>query len=218
MLTSAFVVRFTTFRIDPPAVLSYHSAAHPSNPHRSTPASFLELLARDHFAMRMAIVLAVLATAIGAGAGVWLAVESHHNRLVWDHWDVVKRGYLYRSGQLNPKQLEDAINQYGLRTIVSFQIPGEGVQAEREVARKNGVDFLNLPMPGDGFGEEWQFREVLKAVDDPHRRPVLVHCARGTCRTGAAVALYRFERDGWTVADVAEEMRRQTYRVGRLPG
>ena len=73
-------------------------------------------------------------------------------------------------------------------------------------------------MPGDGFGKEWQFREILKAVDDPNRRPVLVHCARGTCRTGAAVALYRFERDGWTVADVAEEMRRQTYREGRIPG
>jgi protein tyrosine phosphatase (PTP) superfamily phosphohydrolase (DUF442 family) len=166
----------------------------------------------------MAIVLAVLATAIGAGAGVWLAVESRHNRLVWDHWDVVKRGYLYRSGQLNPKQLDDAINRYGLRTVVSLQLPGEGVEAEREIARKNGIDFLNLPMPGDGFGQEWQFREFLKAVDDPHRRPVLVHCARGTCRTGAAVAIYRFERDGWTVDDVAREMRRQTYREGWLPG
>jgi protein tyrosine/serine phosphatase len=47
---------------------------------------------------------------------------------------------------------------------------------------------------------------------------VLIHCARGTCRTGAAVALYRFERDGWTVKDVAAEMRRQSYREGWLPG
>ncbi len=65
-------------------------------------------------------------------------------------------------------------------------------------------------MPGDGFGEEAQFRKVLEVVDDPQRRPVLVHCARGTCRTGSAVALYRFERDGWTIQDVAAEMRRQT--------
>jgi hypothetical protein len=59
---------------------------------------------------------------------------------------------------------------------------------------------------------------VLKACDEPERRPVLVHCARGTCRTGAAVALYRFERDGWTVADVQKEMERQAYREGWLPG
>ena len=77
---------------------------------------------------------------------------------------------------------------------------------------------MNLPMPGDGFGEEAQFRKVLEVVDDPQRRPVLVHCARGTCRTGSAVALYRFERDGWTIQDVAAELRRQSYRDGFIPG
>ena len=54
------------------------------------------------------------------------------------------------------------------------------------------------------------------------RRPLAAPGARplrrGTCRTGAAVALYRFERDGWTIDDVAAEMKRQTYRDGWLPG
>ena len=62
------------------------------------------------------------------------------------------------------------------------------------------------------------FAKSSRCMDDPERRPVLVHCARGTCRTGAAVAMYRFERDGWTIDDVAVEMRRQTYRYGWLPG
>jgi protein tyrosine/serine phosphatase len=167
--------------------------------------------------MRTAIVLSALAVAT-AGAGVWLTVETRRNRLVWDHFDVVQRGVLYRSGQLNPDQLRAAIKRYGLRTIVSFQIPGAGVESERAIAREAGIDFMNLPMPGDGFGREEQFREVLKATDDPERRPVLVHCARGTCRTGAAVALYRFERNGWTVDDVSNEMKRQSYREGWLPG
>ena len=117
-----------------------------------------------------------------------------------------------------PDQLAAAVKRYGLRTVVNFQVPSSRVKAERELARKLGVDFMNLPMPGDGFGQEAQFREVLKACDDPSRRPVLVHCARGTCRTGAAVALYRYERDGWTVDDVAAEMERQTYRDGWLTG
>ena len=30
--------------------------------------------------------------------------------------------------------------------------------------------------------------------------------------------MFRFERDGWTIDDVAVEMRRQTYRYGWLPG
>ena len=152
-----------------------------------------------------------------AGGG-WLIVLDRQGRLVWDHWDETKRGILYRSGQLTASQLTEATRRYGIRTVVNLQMPGEELAAERELTRELGVDFVNLPMPGDGFGEEWQFREILKIIDDPERRPVLVHCARGTCRTGAAVAMYRFERDGWTIDDVAVEMRRQTYRYGWLPG
>ncbi len=165
--------------------------------------------------MRYAIVAAVV---LAGGVGAWLVNQSRHNRLVWDHFDVVKHGVLYRSGQLRGEQLTEAIRTYGLRTVVSFQVPGQGVEYERAICRDMGIDFLNLPMPGDGFGREDQFREILKACDDPNRRPVLVHCARGTCRTGSAVALYRYERDGWTVEDVDAEMRRQSYGDGYLPG
>ena len=166
--------------------------------------------------MRRTILMAIVPGM--AAMAIWLTVEIRRNRVVWDHWDVVKPGILYRSGQLSADQLAAAVERYGLKTVVNFQVPSSRVKAERELARKLGVDFMNLPMPGDGFGQEAQFREVLKACDDPARRPVLVHCARGTCRTGAAVALYRYERDGWTVDDVAAEMDRQTYRDGWLTG
>jgi protein tyrosine phosphatase (PTP) superfamily phosphohydrolase (DUF442 family) len=156
-----------------------------------------------------------LLAAVGAG---WLIVLDRQGRLVWDHWDESKRGILYRSGQLTNEQLTQASHRFGIRTVINLQMPGEELEEERALTKRLGVDFVNLPMPGDGFGEEWQFREILKIIDDPERRPVLVHCARGTCRTGAAVAMYRFERDGWTIDDVAVEMRRQTYRYGWLPG
>jgi hypothetical protein len=159
--------------------------------------------------------LILLTLAVPAG---WLIVLDRQGRLVWDHWDEAKRGVLYRSGQLTESQLTAAIKRHGLRTVINLQMPGDELAAERELCARLGVDFVNLPMPGDGFGEEWQFREILKVTDDPQRRPAVVHCARGTCRTGAAVALYRFERDGWTLEDVATEMRRQTYRYGWLPG
>jgi protein-tyrosine phosphatase len=159
--------------------------------------------------------LVPLVAAVVAG---WLVVLDRHGRLVWDHWDEAKRGVLYRSGQLTGEQLTAAVKRHNIQTVINLQLPGEELAAERALCARLGVDFVNLPMPGDGFGEEWQFREILKITDDPERRPVLVHCARGTCRTGAAVAIYRFERDGWMLEDVAIEMRRQTYRYGWLPG
>jgi protein tyrosine phosphatase (PTP) superfamily phosphohydrolase (DUF442 family) len=154
----------------------------------------------------------------GGGAAGWMIVLDRQSRLIWDHWDVVKPGILYRSGQLTGEQLSAAVRRFGIKTVVNFQLPGKEMERERSLARELGIGFVNLPMPGDGFGQEAQFRKVLELVDDPERRPVLVHCARGTCRTGSAVALYRFERDGWTIQDVAAEMRRQTYRDGWIPG
>ena len=166
----------------------------------------------------MRIAMAAALAAVVAGAATWLTIEVKANRLVWDHFDVVTPGVLYRSGQLNPEQLAEAIRTYGLRTIVSFHLPGPDVEAERRLVERLGAEFLHLPMPGDGFGREEQFRNVLKILDDPARRPMLVHCARGTCRTSAIVALYRFERDGWTLEDVSAEMERQVYRDGWLAG
>ena len=165
--------------------------------------------------MRIGIALVVV---VVATVGTWLGIETRRNRLVWDHFDVVKPNILYRSGQLNSDQLTAAIQRYGIKTVVNFQRTSPQVTRERLLARQMGVDFLNLPMTGDGFGHEPQFREVLKACDDPARRPILIHCARGTCRTGAATALYRFERDGWTIDDVSAEMERQSYKDGWLPG
>jgi hypothetical protein len=166
--------------------------------------------------MRKIVLSLILLASVSAGG--WIILLDRQNRLHWDHWDVVKPGILYRSGQLSGSQLTAAVRRYGIRTVINFQLPGKEMEAERVLAAKLGIGFVNLPMPGDGFGEEAQFRKVLEIIDDPERRPALVHCARGTCRTGSAVALYRFERDGWTIPDVAAEMKRQTYRDGFIPG
>ncbi len=153
-----------------------------------------------------------------AGLITWMSILNSQDRLTWDHFDAAKRGLIYRSGQLTAEQLTQAVERYKIRTVVSLHLPGKKVEDERALAKKLRIDFVNLPMPGDGFGEEPQFREFLKIADDPARTPLLVHCARGTCRTGSCVAMYRFERDGWTIEDVADEMRRQTYRDGWIPG
>lgn len=109
---------------------------------------------------------------------VWLITLDRQGQLLWDHWDEVKRGILYRSGQLTREQLTEAVKRYQIRTVINLQWPGEEMKEERALSRQLGVDFVNLPMPGDGLGEEKQFREVLKILDEADRRPALVHCAR----------------------------------------
>jgi protein tyrosine phosphatase (PTP) superfamily phosphohydrolase (DUF442 family) len=166
----------------------------------------------------MAVFVGVTLASLAASWGVWILADRGYRHTRWDHWDVVKPGILYRSGQLSPDELEQAVARFGIRTVVNLRLPTENGTEEKAVARSLGVDYRNYPMPGDGFGLESQFREFLELFDQPERQPVLVHCARGTCRTGAAVAMYRFERDGWTIEDVQREFDRQVYRNGFLAG
>ncbi len=166
----------------------------------------------------MRIVITGVLTLVAGAVATWLTIEIQSNRLVWDHFDVVTPGVLYRSGQLLPEQLAEVIETYQLKTIVNFQLPGDEVEQERQLVESRGLEFLHLPMPGDGFGRESQFREVLEVLQDPSRRPILVHCARGTCRTGSLVALYRMEVQGWTPDDVAAELERQGYHDGWICG
>lgn len=167
--------------------------------------------------MRTWVIATAFCLALMAGS-TWAAIALRRSQIIFDHFDVVVPGVFYRSGDLHPDQLRWVIERYGIKTIVNLQLPTDETEVERRLAANMSVDFLNLPMPGDGFGREEQFRMALAAIEDPRRRPVLVHCARGTCRTGATVALYRFEHDGWTLDDVTAEMVRQTYRDGYLPG
>lgn len=153
-----------------------------------------------------------------AGLGIGLGLTYVSREIIWDRFDTVKPGVLYRSGQLTSEQLREAISTYGIKTIVNFQVQSQNVTEETAIAKETGIAFQNLPMPGDGFGEESQFQALLKIMDDPERLPVLIHCARGTCRTGAGVAVYRFSKDGWAIEDVSAEMERQAYPSGWLTG
>ena len=95
--------------------------------------------------MRIGIALAVLGA---MAASAYLGIETRRNRLVWDHFDVVKPDILYRSGQLNRRlSSPSAVKRYGLRTIVNFQRPGPGVD-ERACAWP-GEAGRRLPQPAD---------------------------------------------------------------------
>src|SRR4051794_37374201 len=162
----------------PPDVHTPRSqAAHPRRQEASLSSRVVRRLNR-HFLEGQNRMSKYFLAAIGSlsiGLITWMAVLNGQDRLTWDHWDVAKRGVIYRSGQLTADQLTQAVERYKLRTVVSLHLPGKRVEDERALAKKLGVDFVNLPMPGDGFGEEPQFREFLKIVDDPARRPVVVH-------------------------------------------
>lgn len=153
---------------------------------------------------RLALALALIPASIaGFYAFDWL-LNAYRAQLLPKNFAAVTPGILYRSGQMRPEHLEQVIAEEGIRTIVCLN-PGDRAE-EAEIARRLGIDYVELPMPGDGRGEATLFHEYLKIVGQPERRPVLVHCAAGAYRTGVAVALYRMVFSGWTAESAMREM------------
>jgi tyrosine-protein phosphatase SIW14 len=144
---------------------------------------------------RRRIFLAALAVIALSGSGCLIAY------LLWPpyHFLTVEPGVLYRSGQLGPRALEQVCREARIRTIVD--LVGEKrdrseVQNEVEFSRKNGIQYLHLPLPGAAVGIEDHVNRFLSVLDDPRNRPVLVHCWQGVTRTGIMVAVFRMEYQG----------------------
>jgi tyrosine-protein phosphatase SIW14 len=141
----------------------------------------------------------------------WGVKESRHYNLYVDNFGVVEPGVLYRSGQLRGYQLEKLIRKLDLRTVINTREPEARVEAERLVCAKLGVRMVRLPMPGDGCGTYAQYEEALALLRDTNNLPALVHCARGTHRTGAVVAAYRVHVQGREIGQTFAEMQRYKF-------
>ncbi len=147
---------------------------------------------------------------IGAAVGGWLAYDRFFGPP--KRFGVVVPGRLYRSGEVTPVDLERLQRQHGIETVLSLLNPDvpESV-AEREAAERLGLRWINIPLSGDGSSTP-EAREQMKSVlFDDALGATLVHCAAGANRTGLAVGMYRIHRDGWSVEQVLEEMRRYDF-------
>jgi protein tyrosine/serine phosphatase len=136
------------------------------------------------------IILVVIVIAVGAT--VWRKVIRDY--VIAKNFGVVEDRQIYRSGQLTPRMLEHSLEEHGIRTIIDLSEHTPVTQesrAEQAVADKLGVRRYTFSLEGDGTGDPDIYVDVLKLMADPANQPVLVHCAAGAQRTGAAVMLYR---------------------------
>ena len=147
------------------------------------------------------------------GLLLWFVKENRH-KVILDNFGVVVPEQLYRSGQLTPRQFDKLIEKYGLKTIINTRepdAPAEIMAAEKAVCDARGIRMVRLMMPGDGKGSYDQYDQALEILSNPTNLPALVHCARGTHRTGALIAVYRVRKEGVVVDQALSEMENYRY-------
>ncbi|HKB14547.1 MAG TPA: hypothetical protein VKF62_00695 [Planctomycetota bacterium] len=147
-----------------------------------------------------------IALALLGFALLLLVVKKTRYYFVWDNFAEVEPGVLYRSAHLHPYQLRSAVQKYGLHAVLNLGHHSEADEEEERVVSDLGIRYLKTNWPGNGLVSEEALRWAYDLVSDPANQPILVHCARGTHRTGVTVAYWRILRSDWTRDQIREEM------------
>jgi protein tyrosine/serine phosphatase len=115
------------------------------------------------------------------------------------NFGVVVPGKIFRSGKYLARELKECIRQYEIVRIVDLRSSHRKQLLADSTYNRLGVDFMRFPMDEDKPIPS----NALEIYND---EPTLIHCWKGAHRTGAWVAKYRLEKQGWTQRDVCEEL------------
>jgi tyrosine-protein phosphatase SIW14 len=176
----------------------------------------------------MAVVIRWLVAA--ALAGIIIVAPIVYFRCVYDthkRLRVVEPGRVYRSGQMTAEGFTDAVQRYGLRTIINVQdeYPDPDIARsfwskqtikESELCRQLGVRYVHVMptlLPRHLIPQQRPpaIDHLLSLLDDESNYPLLIHCHAGLHRTGLLTAIYRMEYQGWTQDQAFLDMKAQGF-------
>lgn len=125
-------------------------------------------------------------------------------------------GRVYRSSQLSAGRLERVIQENGIRTIINLRGKFSSAQwyrDELEVAKKHGIGFHSFNLSPHDIPQYLDLMKILEVLVSAER-PVLIHCYKGSDRTGMVSALaLAVEQD----LPLPELKKQFSYRYGVFP-
>ncbi len=153
------------------------------------------------------IVFVLVALAVGLLVGHWRLEE----RWSTHRWGVVVPERVFRSGQISRYQVEDVLTRNKIATIINLcghERHNADQLVEVAVAEYLEIDYHRFPLNGSGTGDVKKYVDAVELLARRERegKPVLIHCAAGTYRTGGVIAVYRLLVRGDSPASVADEM------------
>ena len=117
----------------------------------------------------------------------------------------------YRSGLIHE---EDApyLKDLGIKTVVNLDDDSERAKKEEQFLRPFGIYMIWLPWNGLDSPKDEVIDKSLALLNTPDLRPILIHCERGSERTGLTVGCWRIAQQNWTAKQAYEEMKSYDFR------
>ena len=129
------------------------------------------------------LALPVFAASVAPGIGNFDQVNDH----VYRGAQPTEEGFKY-------------LSKIGVKTILDLRENDERTIEERRMVTGAGMEYVNVPMTGLTPPTEGETSKVLALLENETSGPVFVHCKEGKDRTGAVIAAYRIDHDGWDSA------------------
>lgn len=125
---------------------------------------------------------------------------------------------LFRSGQISPRLIRGVLEEHRIGKVVwllHYDDERRSHRAEKEAIEALGIERHHFPLRGDGTGKIERYADAIAEVAEAKRSgiPVLVHCAAGSRRSAAVVAMYQLLVEGRS----AEASYRELDRYGARP-
>jgi tyrosine-protein phosphatase SIW14 len=111
---------------------------------------------------------------------------------------------VYRGAQPTDEGIR-YLAELGIKVVLDLREHDSRSLAEERVVTAAGMRYVNVPMTGMTPPTQAETNTVLHLLEDPAAGPVFVHCRRGADRTGAVIAAYRIDHDGWENARALKE-------------
>jgi protein tyrosine/serine phosphatase len=136
--------------------------------------------------------------------------------LVGPNFRTILPGVAYRSAQLSYAELERAVRQQGIRTIINLRgccAPAPWYLEECRAANHLGVSEEDLGFSSGRLPAVPTLHQLLEVLDRAEY-PILIHCQRGADRTGMVSAVILLLH---TDTPLPEARRQLGLRYGHLP-
>jgi protein tyrosine/serine phosphatase len=123
---------------------------------------------------------------------------------------------VYRGAQPTEEGFQ-YLAKVGVKTIIDLREADGRSRKEEQMVTAAGMKYISVPMSGLTPPTQAEIGKILDVLENDAAGAVFVHCKRGADRTGAVIASYRIDHDGWDNARALSEAMSDGMSFFQLP-